>query len=131
MQSTHQGGTRDARERPSRVRIVSVALAALVLALVPAARTIAGSDLTSEEVADEIVRVQTKADATAVALEEARFAAEDLAEQLAAAQQAVTDARAAVDALEATLADVAIRRYMNAGDNAPVILDADPMTQLE
>src|SRR4051812_21167168 len=102
MQSTSSGGT-----SPTRGRVVWIAVASIVLALLPAARTLAGGDdLTSDEVADEIVRVQTKADDAAAALEQAEFAAEGLADDLAAAQQDVTEARGAVDALESTLVDV-------------------------
>src|SRR5688572_996278 len=126
MQSKHQGGSR----RSTR-RLMWIALGAVGLALVPAAPIVAGSDLTSEEVADEIARIQLKADDAAAALEHAEFAAEGLAEDLAAAQQDVVEARAEVDALETTLANVAVRRYMNAGDTGPIILNSDPMTHVQ
>jgi murein DD-endopeptidase MepM/ murein hydrolase activator NlpD len=131
MSSTHAGG-----RRPTRRRLVLMTTCAVAIALAPSLSLTVGSlgaqaGLTSDEVADEIARVQVQADDAAAALQEAEFAAEALADELAAAEQAVAEATAVYAGMESTLADVAVRRYMNAGRASPVILNSDPMTRIQ
>src|SRR5687767_1451074 len=100
MKPTCAGGARPTRSRLLRRpswRHVARTVCAVAIAVVPALSTATGSlgaGLTSDEVADEIARVQVQADDAAVALQTAQFEAEALAEQLTAAEQAVVDATA-------------------------------------
>ena len=121
------------RVRPCRRRLTAVGVVVVVLfALVLHDAAGAQSGQTSDDVAAEIVRVQLRADATAQAWREAQFEAEELAVELAAAEERVADASATVGAMEATLSEAAVRRYTRSSSSAPVALFAnDPMVAVE
>src|SRR5688500_11646619 len=127
MKATCPGG-----DRPTRRRVVVMTASLLAVAIAPAyvmsvGSSFAQSGFTSDEEANEIARIQLKADDAAAALEVAEFEAEGLEEELAAAQQEVAAASAVFEQMESTLADVAVRRYMNAGQASPFLLNSDPM----
>lgn len=109
-----------------------VALLVVLLALVPvAAADASNSGLTSEQVAQEIVRLQGKADRTATAWAEAQNRMEDLAVEIANAQAKVDQTSAAQTQIETQLANIAVERFMNGGASLPNIIFSDPMDKLQ
>lgn len=108
------------------------ALLAVLAVLVPVASAAASnSGLTSEQVAKEIVRLQGKADRTATAWAEAQNRMEDLAVELAAAEEQVAQTTAEQTMIETQLANLAVERFMNGGASSPNIFFSDPMDELQ
>ena len=103
----------------------------LVAAVLVGRRVSAEDHLTSDEVAAEIVRVQTLADRTAQQWTEADQAAEDLAERLAVAQQRVAQTSADYRDLQDGMARIAIARFTQAGGEGAIILLQDPRDALQ
>ena len=121
------------RPRSPWTRHATAALLAGVLITAPLSSATAGTPgQTSDEVAEEIVRVQLRAEQTAEAWREADFVSEDLEVELALAEQRVTEATARLDGIRVTLGDIAVRRFTEAGATGPVVFFTnDPMTQIE
>ena len=88
------------------------------------------SDLTSEQVAAEIIRVQNKADGTATAWAEAQIRREELAGELATAQSNVDATTAQYALVEEQLSKLAVNRYMG-GSGSTSLFFTDPMDQLQ
>ncbi|MEO6126029.1 MAG: peptidoglycan DD-metalloendopeptidase family protein [Ilumatobacteraceae bacterium] len=86
--------------------------------------------LTSQQVAQEILRVQNKANAAAQAYDEATVEAADLADQLVVAQQEVDASEAEFASIDAGLSKLAVQRYMGGG-SAETLLFTDPLDGLQ
>jgi murein DD-endopeptidase MepM/ murein hydrolase activator NlpD len=107
--------------RVSRRRIPTVVLTlALVASLLPARTAAASNNLTSDQVAAEILRVQTKADRTARLWSEAQLRSEDVAAQIQTSQAKIAAATAQYADLQAGLARIAIDRFTQGA--APTLL---------
>jgi murein DD-endopeptidase MepM/ murein hydrolase activator NlpD len=100
--------------------------------MVPAASVGAsGSNQTSQEVADEIVRLQGKADKTANAWAQAQIRQEELAGQIAQAQSQVDSSAAQFNQLQDQLAKLAVDRFMSGSSGSTGLLFASPIDQLQ
>ena len=114
---------------PRSQAIRFVVLLGLLLVSLPNDDVRAQGGQSSEDVAEEIARVQLRADSTAEAWREADFEAEDVATELFVAEQDVA-AAATLDSMEQTLSNVAVRRFIQNGSAGPVIFFTDdPMTR--
>lgn len=110
-----------------RVVIASVMIAAVAS---PQANA-SDSDLTSDQVALEIERVQGIADSTAERWAEAQLRSEALVEQLAAAEARLADTTARYTALQNDLAQIAVDRYTGSSNNVMPLIFGRPGQQLE
>ncbi len=117
MRLKHLVGGRVSRRRIGRVGLIMV----LVATLIPA-RSVAASNstMTSDQVAAEILRMQTKADKTAKRWSEAQIRQQDVAAQIETSQAKIAAASAQYADLQAGLERIAIDRYT--GGAAPSIL---------
>jgi len=122
MKLKHSGGV------TSRTRTgLGVAWLLLAMSVGIAGRADASdSDLTSDEVAAEILRVQTKADKTAQQWAEADQRAEDLAIELQAAQASVAEAAAQFAMLQGQLTAIAVDRFTGGGSSSGLLFLGDP-----
>jgi murein DD-endopeptidase MepM/ murein hydrolase activator NlpD len=122
-------------DRPLRSRRRQALTAAVALTLLTAplsSATARSPGRTSDDVAEEIVRVQLRAEQAAQAWRDADFVAEDLAAELVIAEQQVTDAAVRLEAMRGTLAAIAVRRFTEAGASGPVVFfTEDPMPPIE
>ncbi len=119
--------------RIPRQRLVRMGLVLIVgLAALPV-RSVSASDsnLTSAQVAAEILRVQAQADATALRWAEAQLRTEDLAVEIEASQTRLTETAARFDQLQATLTRVAVSRFTDGSGTAMVILFGDATDEME
>lgn len=89
------------------------------------------SNLSSDQVALEIERVQGIADSTAERWAEAQSQAEAIVEQLAAAEARLADTTARYAALQNDLAEIAVDRYTGSSINVMPLLFGRPGQQLE
>ncbi|MEO8265921.1 MAG: peptidoglycan DD-metalloendopeptidase family protein [Ilumatobacteraceae bacterium] len=105
------------RERIGRVVLTMVLVASLLPARMTAA---ANSNLTSDQVAAEILRTQAKADETAQRWSQAQIHLEDVAAEIQTSQAKIAAASAQYSDLQAGLARIAIDRFT--GGAAPSIL---------
>ena len=83
---------------------------------------------TSEQVAEEIIRLKAQADATAQAWGEAESQAGVLGVELTAAQLQVDQASAAKAAMQQTMSAIAIGRYTQGGTSSLVFMTGDPLS---
>ncbi|MTA13636.1 MAG: hypothetical protein F2534_13625, partial [Actinobacteria bacterium] len=115
--------------RPSRVgrAFLAVALAVPLLVGVRAE----ADDLSSDDVAAEILRLEGIADATAQQWTEAQQRAEDLAIEIAEAEAAVTAAEAELTSIQDQMATIAIRRFTEAGTGSQLFFVEDPSVGLQ
>lgn len=101
------------------------AAALFVASVLPASQSAASdSDLSSAQVAAEILRVQAKADATAVRWAEAQSRADELAIEVVQAQERVAATSAQLDQLDLTLTQIAVNQFTN-GPGSPLVLEFD------
>ena len=112
----------------ARLVIVILALAILVPTRVVNAND---SNLTPEQVAAEIIRIQNKADETATAWAEAQIRQEELAGELITAQSHVDATSAQYALVQDQLSQLAVSRYMGGGTGNGSLLFTDPMDQLQ
>jgi len=89
------------------------------------------SNITSEDVAAEILRLQTKADRTAQQWAEADQRAEDLAIEIQAAQTQVSEATARYTMLQDQLTAIAVDRFTGGGGGSGLILFDNPTDSLQ
>lgn len=117
--------------RPPRtvLRLCTILLMTILLLPVVAANA-SDSNLTSQQVAAEIIRVQNQADATATAWVQTEARIEDLAVEIASAQSGVAQKSTEYGQIETQLAKVAVDRFMSGGGSANIFFD-DPMDQLQ
>ncbi len=122
MESQHS------RRLPSRLGVLAIAMLAAIAALgewSPPARA-----LTADQVAAEIVRLQTAADDAAGRWTAARDALEDVAAEIAVVNRRVDLESARQSAAAARLTQLVIERFTSGGP-APVILADNPMDRLQ
>lgn len=98
---------------------------------VPSHAAASNSDLTSDEVAAEILRVQNKADKTAQKWAEADQRAEDLAIELQAAQAQVDEAAAQFSQLQGQLTAIAVDRFTGGGSSSGLLILDNPTDSLQ
>ncbi len=104
-------------------------VAALVLGgilAVPVTSSASDSSLTSEQVADEILRVQGQADQTAKRWALAQQQSQDLAIEIAAQAQRVAETSANYDALDAQMTQIAVSRFTEAAGGSLLFFVGDP-----
>ena len=106
-------------------------LACLVLAMLPIAIARADSGQTSEEVAQEILRLQDKADAAAQEFSELDTETLTLAGQVAEGQAALDQAAAAFNSMQSALTAVAVNRFMGGGISEGGLLGQNPVLGLQ
>ncbi|MEY2444366.1 MAG: peptidoglycan LD-endopeptidase LytH [Ilumatobacteraceae bacterium] len=104
-------------------RVTPIAISLVLIAgLIPTgSAAAAGSSQTSEQVAAEILRVQSKADQTAQRWAEAEQRSKDLASQIQAAESKLSETSAQYDQMQAVLTRVALDRFTG-GTGAPITL---------
>lgn len=115
-------------------RTVSRAGAALVLvvALLPVRGVDASdSNLTSAQVAAEILRVQASADEVAARWTDAQERSEELASEIEAAQKKVSEASAQFRQLNARMAQIALDRFTGGAGDTILILGGDPVEAMQ
>ena len=127
MQLNHRNGEVGPRRMLRRLGAIVVTLAFLV----PAATASADSSQTSQDVANEIVRLQSKADRTAGALAQAEIVHEDLNAQIITAQTQVEAKSAQFGQLQDQLATIAINRFMSGSGSSGGLLFGSPIEQLQ
>ncbi len=114
---------------PTVARVVAVV--GLLATALPASPSRA-DDLTSDEVAAEILRLQNKANDTAEAFTEAEVQSEVLADQVVTAQARVDDVQAQFDQLADGLSKLAVDQFMGGGSgSAGSLFFVDPIDQLQ
>ena len=99
----------------------------LGLSVLPASVSLADTQ-TSDQVAEEILRVQTKADDTARQWGEAESQTRVLQLDLQTAQVQVAEADAAKTAMQASMSAIAVSRFMRGETSSLVFLAEDPLS---
>ncbi|MCU1392880.1 MAG: putative metalloendopeptidase [Ilumatobacteraceae bacterium] len=128
MHSTRLGG--EVALRRPLARLLTVA--AFVGFLVPVASAGASSSgQTSKDVADRIVKLQSKADRTAAALAQAEIEHDDIAGQITVAETNVAARTAEYDGLTSQLASLAVDRYMSSSSGPADIFFGSPIDELQ
>ncbi|MEP7046655.1 MAG: peptidoglycan DD-metalloendopeptidase family protein [Ilumatobacteraceae bacterium] len=128
MRSQHLVGGCVSRGRIGRV----VLTMALVVSLLPARMTAAAnSNLTSDQVAAEILRTQAKADKTAQLWSEAQIRVEDVAAEIRASEAKVAAASAQYSFLQAGLARIAIDRFTGGAPPSILLVAVNPTEALQ
>lgn len=118
MKSQHSPAGR--RRAAGRVLLVAAIL------LVPTVRADAADpNMTSEQVADEILRVQDEADQTAHRYAVAEQQSQDLAVEIAAARDEVDALSFEAASLDEQMGEIAVARFTGAGGSGMFFLD-DP-----
>jgi len=106
-------------------------LACFLLATLPIAIARADSGQTSEQVAQEILRLQDKADAAAQEFSELDTETLTLAGQVAEGQAALDQAAANFNAMQSALTAVAVNRFMGGGVSEGGLLGENPVLGLQ
>lgn len=106
-------------------------LACLVLTMFPIAVASADSGQTSEQVAQEILRLQDKADKAAQEWSELDTETLTLAGQIAESQAALDQAAAAFNAMQSAMTAVAVNRFMGGGISEGGLLGENPVLDLQ
>lgn len=89
----------------------------------------AGSILTSEQVATEIMRVQNNADRVAQRWATAQIRSEDLTAELAAAEAKLAATTAQYGQIEAVLSQLAINRFTGSSNTTMLVVLGDPVEE--
>ena len=121
------------RDRWGLRHLVSAAItASLVVSFVSVrAGEASDTDLTSAQVAAEILRVQADADAVARRWADAELQSEALAVEIQAASEAVAASSAEYDRLQGTMTQVAIDRFTGRANQTILILGGNPVEAME
>ena len=127
MERNHRSGEVGPRRMLLRLGAMAVALGLVI----PVTVANADSSQTSEDVANEIVRLQGNADRTAGTLAQAGIEHEDLAAQIAVAQTQVDAKSAQFSALSTQLATLTVDRFMGGSNGAGGLLFGSPIDQLQ
>ena len=102
------------------------------VAVVPvASASPSDSGLTAEQVADEILRVQARADLTAQRWAEAARQAEDLSAQILAGAGRVAQISSEYDALSAQMTQIAVNRFTGAAGGTLLFFVGDPNSNMQ
>ena len=110
-----------------RLRRIAVATVVCIALLPVGSIAVAGSGLTSEQVAAEILRVQDKADLVAQRWAEAQLRSEELAAELAAAEDKLTATTAQYSQIEEVLSQIAINRFTGSSGTTMLVVLGDPV----
>ena len=128
MQLQHSEDGRFALRRFVRIWIVGL----LAAALIPVASAdAADSDLNSEQVASEIMRVQDKADQLAQRWAEAQLRSEDLAAELTIAEDRLAATTAQYSQIEAGLTQIAINRFTGSSSTTMLVVLGNPTEEMQ
>ena len=111
MRARHSGGHRHSLSVSAAASLLVVVFATM---LPTSAVTAADSNLTSDQVAAEIVRVQGIADDTATRWAEAQLRSDELAAELTVAETRLAEATAQHSQLETDLTEIALSRFTSA-----------------
>jgi murein DD-endopeptidase MepM/ murein hydrolase activator NlpD len=126
MQLQHSSDGHFSFRRLRRIGVATVVCASLL----PLGSTaVAKSGLTSEQVASEIMRVQEKADIVAQRWAEAQIRSEELAAELAAAEDKLAATTAQYNQIEDALAQIAINRFTGSSATTMLVVLGDPVEQ--
>lgn len=127
MRLKHLDGGRAGRRR------MTAASAALVLTLIAPVTLVSASssDLTSDQVAAEILRVQGKADAAATSWAAAHAEADDLEEQIAAVQGNISQSAAQYQQLQDLLSQIAVDRFTGRSGETILILGGNEVESMQ
>ena len=102
------------------------------LAMVPqASASPSDSGLTAEQVADEILRVQARANLTAQRWAEAARRSEDLSAQILAVAGRVAQISSEYDALNAQMTEIAVNRFTGAAGGTLLFFVGDPNSNMQ
>jgi peptidoglycan LD-endopeptidase LytH len=110
-----------------RLRRIAVASVVCVSLLPVGSIAVAGSGLTSEQVAAEILRVQDKADLVAQQWAEAQLRSEELAIDLTAAEDKLAATTAQYRQIEEVLSQIAINRFTGSSGTTMLVVLGDPV----
>ena len=128
MQLQHSEDGRFALRRFVRIWIVGL----LAAALIPVASAdAADSDLNSEQVASEIMRVQDKADQLAQRWAEAQLRSEDLAAELTIAEDRLAATTAQYSQIESVLTQIAINRFTGSSSTTMLVVLGNPTEEMQ
>lgn len=118
---------------PSRARLTRLlCVLGIVFVSVPfSTRVWAGSNETSEQVAERIVQLQARADRAAATSAQLDADAAALAVRLTDGQAALGSATVAYSAMEVSMAAIAVNRFMGVGTSGIALLGEDPVLGLE
>ena len=112
--------------------LVGAVVLPLSVAVVPvASASPSDSGLTSEQVADEILRVQARADLTAQRWAEAASLSEDLAAQILAVGGRVAEMSSKYDALNSQMTEIAVNRFTGAAGGTLLFFMGDPNSNMQ
>ncbi len=128
MKSQCSYGSRSTAQRVAGVALALV-VAASFLPVGPASAS--DSDLTSAQVAAEILRVQGKADETAQRWAEAHQRSEDLAVEIQNSQAKVTETAAQYEQLQAGFAQLAVDRFTGRSGATILVLDGNSEEEMQ
>lgn len=116
----------------ARHGVASLSAAVALTLLTPAiAVGDSSSELTSDQVAAEILRVQAKADETATRWAEGQAEAEDLAELISAVQVDLAESAAQYSRLEGVLTQIAVDRFTGRSGGAFLILSGNEVESMQ
>ena len=112
--------------------LVGTAVLPVGVSMVPvASASPSDSGLTAEQVADEILRVQARADLTAQRWAEAARLSEDLADQILAMVGRVAEMSSKYDALNAQMTEIALNRFTGAAGGTLIFFVGDPNLNMQ
>ncbi len=126
MQLQHLPDGRFPFRRLSRTGVAIVLCASL---LPVSSVAFAGSGLTSEQVATEIMRVQDNADRVAQRWATAQIRSEDLVTELAAAEDKLAATTAQYGQIEAVLSQIAIDRFTGSSNTTMLVILGNPVEE--
>lgn len=109
----------------------TVLAVSIVLSATPLRADATDSDLTSAQVAAEILRVQTSADAVARRWADAELRSETLAEETLAANESVAATSVEYNRLESEMTQVAIDRFTGRANETILVLGGNAMESMQ
>lgn len=115
----------------TRTLVRTVLAVSFVLSATPLRAEATDSDLTSAQVAAEILRVQASADDVARRWADAELRSEALAEEIVAASESVAATSAEYDRLEGEMMQVAIDRFTGRANETILVLGGNPMEAMQ
>lgn len=118
-------------ELTSRHAMCALLAASLVLSLVPSPAAASDSNLTSAQVAAEILRVQASADDVARRWAEAELRSEALAGEILAANESVAATSVEYDRLKGEMTQVAINRFTGRANETILVLGGNAMEAMQ
>ena len=111
--------------------MASLSAAMALTLLAPAVVTASAADLTSDQVAAEILRVQGKADDAATRWAQAQAESEDLAEQITVMRANIAESSAEYQQLEDLLSKIAVDRFTGRSGETILILGGNEVESMQ